>query len=84
MLIWSCSETEVLPSGQEPNVLPDEWYRETEEQLEKSKTAKTALYHLHIQGFCLGLKKTNNKPKQHKETQKAPTKTKTNQKATNK
>lgn len=35
MLVWSCSETEVLPSGQEPNVLPDEWYGDTEEQHER-------------------------------------------------
>lgn len=33
MLVWSCSEPEVLPSGQEPNVLPDE-YRDTDEQHE--------------------------------------------------
>lgn len=35
MFVWSCSETEVLPSGQEPNVLPDEWYGDTEEQHER-------------------------------------------------
>jgi len=34
MLVWSCSETEVVPSGQEPSVLPDERYRDTEEKHE--------------------------------------------------
>lgn len=34
MFVWSCSETEAMPSGQEPSVLPDEWYRDTEEKYE--------------------------------------------------